>query len=179
MSCTPTRPTAAQAENPCSPLHRLAGDLRSHRLPSPGSSSLVGREHPHRCLGCSAQAVAGSPPSRKNRSTCGAAPLNLHTEACWHQSAEALCLLSEGAWAPMFSPAMPRSPIPRPLSATLGWSHLPGTAALSQDHSCLSAAKISVTGRVGRRSTGTESSYSILKSGGRPPKSPRYFCSSR
>jgi len=62
--------------------------------------------------------------------------------------------------APMFSPAMPRSPIPRPLSATLGWPHLPGTAALSQDRSCLSAAKISVTGRVGRRSMGMESSYS-------------------
>jgi hypothetical protein len=82
LSYTPTRPTAAQAENPRSPLHRLAGDLRSHRLPSLGSSSLVRREHPHRCPGCSAQAAAGNPPSRKNRSTCGAAPLNLHLVVC-------------------------------------------------------------------------------------------------
>jgi hypothetical protein len=82
LSYTPTRPTAAQAESPCSPRHRPAGDLRSHRLPSLGSSSLVGREHPHRCPGCSAQATVGSPPSRKNRSTCRAAPLNLHPRVC-------------------------------------------------------------------------------------------------
>ena len=80
----------------------------------------------------------------------------------------------------MFSPAMPRLPIPQPLLATLGWPHLPGIAALSQDRSCLSAAKISVTGKVGRRSMGMESSYSILGSGARPvPKSSRYFYSSR
>ncbi len=97
LSCTQTRPTAAQVESPCSLLHRLAGDLRSHRLPSLGFSSLVGREHPHRCPGCSAQAAVGSPPLRKNRSTCGAAPLNLHPVVCWRQLAEALCLLSEGA----------------------------------------------------------------------------------
>jgi hypothetical protein len=82
LSYTLTRPTAAQAENPCSPLHRLAGDLKSHRLPSLGNSFLVRREHPHRCLGCSTQAAAGSPPLRKNRSTCGAAPLNLHPVVC-------------------------------------------------------------------------------------------------
>ncbi len=86
-------------ENPCSPLHRLAGDLRSHRLPSLGNSSPVGREHPHCCPGCSAQAATGSPPLRKSWSTCGAAPLNLHPEVCWCQLAEALCLLSGGAWA--------------------------------------------------------------------------------
>ncbi len=96
LSCTQTRPTAAQVESPCSPPRRLAGDLRSHRLPSLGNSSLVGREHPHRCPGCSAQAATGSPPLRKNRSTCRAAPLNLHPVVCWRQPAEALCLLSEG-----------------------------------------------------------------------------------
>ena len=97
LSHTLTRPTAAQAENPCSPLHRLAGGLRSHRLLSLGNSSLVGREHPRRCPGCSARAAAGSPSSRKSRSTCAAAPLNLRPVACWLRLAEVLCLLSEGA----------------------------------------------------------------------------------
>ena len=98
LSRTLTRPAAAQAEIPCSPLHRLVGDLRSHRLPSLGNSSLVGIEHPRRCPGCSVQAAGGSLPSRKSRSTCGAAPLNLHPEVCCRQLAEAPCLLSEGAW---------------------------------------------------------------------------------
>ncbi len=98
-SRTLTRPAAAQVEIPCSPLHRLTGDLRSHRLPSLGNSSPVGREHPHRCPGCSAQAAAGSPSLQKSRSTCGAAPLNLHPEVCWRQLAEAPCPLSGGAWA--------------------------------------------------------------------------------
>jgi hypothetical protein len=97
LSHTLTRPTAAQAENPYSPLHRLAGDQRSHRLPSLGNSSLVGREHPHRCLECSTQAAAGSPPSRKNRSTCGAAPLNLRPVVCLRRPAEVPCLPSGGA----------------------------------------------------------------------------------
>jgi hypothetical protein len=36
---------------------------------------------------------------RKSRSTCGAAPLNLHPEVCCRQLAEAPCLLSEGVRA--------------------------------------------------------------------------------
>ncbi len=80
---------------------------------------------------------------------------------------------------PMFRPAMPRSPIPRPLSATLGRHH-PGIDALFQDRSCRYAAKISVTGKVGRLSMGMESSYSILWSGACPAlKSSRYFRSYR
>ncbi len=77
-----TRPTAAQAEILCSPLHWLVEDLRSHRLPSLGSSSLVGREHPRRCPGCSARVAAGSPFLPKSRSTCGAAPLSPHPAVC-------------------------------------------------------------------------------------------------
>ncbi len=96
LSHTLTRPTAAQVEKPCSPLHRLTEDRRSHRLPSLGNSSPVGTEHPHRCLGCSARAAAGSPPSRKSRSTCGAAPLNLRPVACWLRSARVPCLPSGG-----------------------------------------------------------------------------------
>ncbi len=81
---------------------------------------------------------------------------------------------------PMFSPAMSRSSTPRPLPGALGWPHLPGIAALSQDRSCLSDARISFTGRVDRRSIGMESSHSILESGARPlQKLSRYFCSSR
>jgi hypothetical protein len=99
LSCTLTRPTAAQAEIPCSPLHRLFEDLRSHRLPSLGNSSLVGIEHPRRCPGCSARASAGSPPLPKSRNMCGVAPLSLHPAVCWRQLAEALCPLSGGAWA--------------------------------------------------------------------------------
>jgi hypothetical protein len=79
------------------------------------------------------------------------------------------------AGAPMFRPAMPRSPIPRPLSAMAGWDH-PAPGALSQDRSYRSAAKISVTVKVGHLSMGTESSYSILCSDACPaPNSSRYF----
>ncbi len=99
LSHTPTRPTVAQAEILCSPLHRLAEDLESHRLPSPGSSSLVGRKHPRRCPGCSARAAAGSPLLPKSRSTCEAAPLSPLPVVCWHQLAEAPCPLSGGLWA--------------------------------------------------------------------------------
>jgi hypothetical protein len=77
-----TRPTAAQAEILCSPLHRLVEDLRSHRLPSLGSSSLVGRERPRRCPGCLARAAAGSPPLPRSRNTCRVAPLSLHPAVC-------------------------------------------------------------------------------------------------
>ncbi len=96
LSNTLTRPTAAQAENPCSPLHRLAGDQGSHRLPSLGNSFLVRTEHPHRCLGCSTQAAAGSPPLWKSRSTCGAAPLHLRPVVCWLRPARVPCLPSGG-----------------------------------------------------------------------------------
>jgi hypothetical protein len=79
----------------CSPLHRLAEDLESHRLPSP----LVGRERPRRCPGCSARAAAGNPLLPKSRSACEAAPLSPLPAVCWHQLAEALCPLSGGMWA--------------------------------------------------------------------------------
>jgi hypothetical protein len=112
-------PAAAQAEKPCSPLHRLAGDRRSHRPLSLGSSFPVGTARPRRCPGCSTQAAAGSPPWQKSRNMCGAAPLNLRPMVCWPQPAGVLCLPSEGVRVHR-CPAMPRSPIPRPLSATLG-----------------------------------------------------------
>jgi hypothetical protein len=99
LSRTLTRPADAQAETPCSPLHRLVEDLRSHRLPSLGSSFLVGRERPCRCPGRSARAAVGNPPLLKSWSTCGAAPLSPLPAVCWHQLAEALCPLFGGAWA--------------------------------------------------------------------------------
>jgi hypothetical protein len=181
-SGTLTRPVAAQAEKLCSPQHRLARDRRSHRPLSLGSSSPVGTARPRRCPRCSSQAAVGSPPSGKSRNTCGAPPLNPHPVVCWLRPAGVLCLPSEDVLVRQCSvqPCRDRRPIPRPLSATLGRHH-PGIGALSQDHSCRSAAKISVTGKVGRLSMGMESSYSILWSGARPApkKSSRYFRSSR
>ncbi len=99
LSHSLTRPAAAQAEILCSPPHRLVEDLRSHRLPSLGSSSLVGRERPRCCPGCSARAAVGNPPLPKSWNTCGAAPLSPPPAVCWHQLAEALCPLSGGVWA--------------------------------------------------------------------------------
>jgi hypothetical protein len=94
LSDTPTRPTAVQAEKLCPPLHRLAGDRRSHRLLSMGTSFPVGTAHPRRCPECSSQAAAGSPPSRKSRNMCGAAFLSFRPVVCWPPPAGVLCLLS-------------------------------------------------------------------------------------
>jgi hypothetical protein len=54
----------------------------------------------------------------------------------------------------MLRPAIPRSLIPRPLSAMAGRDH-PAPGALSQDRSCRSAAKTSATGKVDSLSMGT------------------------
>ncbi len=99
LSHTQTRPADAQAEILYSPLLRLVEDLRSHRLPSLGSSFLVGRECPRRCPGRSVRAAAGSPPLLKSRCTCGAAPLNPSPAVCWHWLAEVPCPLFGGARA--------------------------------------------------------------------------------
>ncbi len=171
-SDTPTHPAVAQAERPCSPLHRLAGGRRSPRLLSQGTSSPVGTAHPHRCPVCSSQAAAGSLPSRKSWNMCGVAPLSFHPVVCWPPPAAAPFRLLED------EPAMTRSPIPRPLSAMAGRDH-PAPGVLSQDRSCRSAARTSATSKMGRLSMGTESSYSILCSDTCPaPNSSRYFLSS-
>jgi hypothetical protein len=86
-------------QRPCSPLHRLTGDRRSLRLPSTDTSSPVGTAHPHRCLACSSQAAAGSPPSRKSRNMCGAAPLSFNAAVCWLLPAGVPFPLSEGVLA--------------------------------------------------------------------------------
>jgi hypothetical protein len=54
-------------------------------VPTPASlqARLVGTAHPHRCPACSSQATAGSPPSRKSRNMCGAAPLSFCPAVCW------------------------------------------------------------------------------------------------
>jgi hypothetical protein len=176
-SDTLIRPTAAQAEKLCSPLHRLGGDRRSHRPLSLGSSSPVGTARPHRCPECSARAE--STLAEEPEYVRGSSPEPPPSGVLAPAGRSALPPLWRRAGAPMFSPAMTRSPIPQPVSATLGRHH-PGIGALSQDRSCCSAARISVTGKVGRLSMGVESSYSILWSDARPaPKSSRYFRSSR
>ncbi len=131
-SHTRTRPAAAQAETPCSPLLRLVEDRRSHLSPSQGSSSPVGREYPRRCPGRSARAAAGNPPLLKSRSTCEAAPLDPFPAVYWHWSAGVLCLpfggarvhrcsaqpcrghrtpdLGQSCWAGSILPAPPRYP---------------------------------------------------------------------
>jgi hypothetical protein len=82
LSGTLTHPAVAQLERPCSPLHRHAGDRRSLRPLSPGTSFPAGTAHPHRYPACSSRAAAGSPPSWKSGNMCGVAPLSFHPAVC-------------------------------------------------------------------------------------------------